>query len=267
VLLGIFPWFFIHGIDPLLVSVSATTPYGYTVQAGPYPGSAALASLAPNARVVASGIRIVTTASATANQGVLTIGCLPRSSVITTGATTTVTGDGFPTLTTLVATQGFNEFFNYLQTESYPLKLGASAFYRPEDPLDYTFRDIIIQGGPGLEIGEDLCPFFVVGVTGAAASTPLLVELITHLEYTVTTGTTGVVNTGTGRMSQQGIIDSAKSIFSDTVDSTIQGVTGGMGLKKALLNASIRAAKGLVSGALQSAGNYFSNTNNVGLGY
>jgi len=119
-----------------------------------------------------------------------------------------------------------------------------------------------------------LCPFFVVGVTGAAATTPLLVEIITHIEYTVTTGTTGVVNTGTGIMSQQGIIDSAKAIFADTVDSTIQGVTGGMGLKKALLNAGIRAARGIASQAasqsrlaLQSAGNSFSNTNNVGLGY
>jgi hypothetical protein len=253
-----YPW----GINPLHVSTSAASNYTYTIQSGPYPGSSALVGLSPSGRVIASGLRLVTTSSATNNQGIVTIGCLPRSSV-QASASTALTIDGFPAAATTTATQGFNEFFNYLQTESYPLKLGASAFFRPEDPLDYTFRDIITNGAGSTQLGEDLTPFIVAGVTGAAASSVMLVEIITHIEYTVTTGTTGVVNTGTGRMSQQGLIDSAKSIFSDTVDSTIQGVVGGMGLKKMLLGAGAN----LASKALSSAGNYFSNTNNIGLGY
>jgi len=178
-----------------------------------------------------------------------------------------VTVDGFPFAASSAGTQGFNEFFNYLQTESYPLKLGASAFYRPQDPLDYTFRDITVAGSGPVVAGEDLLPFIVVGISGAAASSVLLFELITHIEYTVTTGTTGVVNTGRGRMSQQGLIDSATSVFGDAVDSTIQGVAGGMDLRTALVKGGITAAKSAAGLALKAAGNYFSNTNNTGLGY
>jgi len=258
------------GQSPMQVSVSAASPYTYNAQAGPYPGSAALVGISPGGRVIAAGIRVVTTASATSNQGVITIGCLPRSSVNFTGSAS-LTEDGFPVSATLAATQGFNEFFNYLQTESYPLKLGASAFYRSEDPLDYTFRQLIIVGPGSAELSEDLCPFFVVGVTGAAATTPLLFELIVHIEYTVTSGTTGVVNTGVGRIPIQGLVDTGKTVFSRFVDSTIQGVSGGLGLKDALISAgtagAARGVKSLIGSALNSAGNYFSNTNNTGLGY
>jgi len=248
-----YPW----GINPLLVSTSAASPYGYTVQAGPYPGSGALVSLAPNGRVIASALRIVTTASATNNQGIVTIGCLPRSNVQAAG-TTAVTTDGFPITTTLAATQGFNEFFNYLETESFPLKDGSSAFYRPQDPLDYTFRDVTIGGNGVLELGEDLQPFIVVGITGAAASSIQLVEVITHIEYTVTTGTTGVVNTGQGRMSQQGLIDSARSVFGDALNSVVAGVTGG------LRGVAAYGVGRLVGALTDGNGSAYSNSNNVG---
>jgi hypothetical protein len=251
-----YPW----AASPLLGSTSAASNYTYTVISGPYPGSSSLAGLAPNARVVASALRVCTTTSATNNQGIVTIGSLPRSAV---GSGTNLTIDGFPTGAATAATQGFNEFFNYLQTESYPLKDGASAFWKPEDPLDFTFRDILVTGISNIGPQEDISPFIVVGVTGAQASSNLLVELITHLEYTVTTGTTGVVDTGYGRMSQQGLIDSVKSVFSGAIDSTISGVVGGLDLKAGLTRGGSRLLQAGARYLTDAAGNYFSNSNNV----
>jgi len=256
-----YPW----ASGSFITSSTASSPYTYGVVSGPYPGSSALAALAPNGRIVASGLRVVTTASATNNQGVVTIGCLPRSAV-RNATDVSVTLDGFPTQATTVATQGFNEFFNFLQTESYPLKDGASAFYRPEDPLDYTFRDITVQSPADLAFGEDLQPFIVVGVTGAAASSVLLFELVTHIEYTVTTGTTGVVNTGRGDMAQQDLIDVAKGVVGDAVDSTIAGVVGGLDLKTALIQSGVSAVKGVGRAGLRylaNAASAYSNSNNL----
>jgi hypothetical protein len=250
-----YPW----ANTPLLSSGSASSPYTYAAISGPYPGSSALASIAPNGRVIASGLRVVTTASATNNQGVLTIGCLPRSALLASGGGLTI--DGFPATALATATQGFNEFFNYLQTESYPLKDGASVFWRPEDPLDFTFRDIIILGNSNASPQEDLTPFIVVGVSGAAASSQLLFEIITHIEYTVTSGTTGVVNTGMGNMGAQQIIDTAKSVFANAIDSTIPGVAGG--LHKGLTAAGQKLLTSGIKGLSDYVGNKFSNSNNV----
>jgi len=157
------------------------------------------------------------------------MGCLPRETI---NGVTNVTNGGFPSGGgTLAATQGFNEFLNYLQTESYPLKDGASAFFRPQDPVDFTFRDFpIITGGgtvvvPASGLGT---PFFVVGVSGAVVSQQYLIEQILHLEYTVSDSVTGVINTGMGSMGTQQIINAGKSVFGNLVDTTIAGVIGGL---------------------------------------
>jgi hypothetical protein len=221
-----YPW----ADAPVLGSTTAQAPYSYNRETqAAFPGASSLGSIATGGRVVAAGIRVFTLSSATNDQGLITIGCLPRDTI--NNASDFLTNGGFPyDGTTTVATQGFNEFNNYLSTESYPLRCGASAVYRPEDPLDYTFRTLITSSGfvDVSTFGTPLLPFFVVGVTGADNSSVLFCEIIAHIEYTVNEGTTGVVNTGMGNMDSVGSFASAKSIFSGFVDSTFQGVTGGL---------------------------------------
>jgi len=239
----------------ILASPSPNAPYTYTSTFG-FPGAPALSSLATGGRIIAAGVRVVTTASSLDNSGILTIGCLPRESVSSVlGASSGVTDGGFPfILNTTVATQGKNEFLNYLSTESYPLKCGASAVWRPEDPLDFTFRRMIVSG-PEQISPQDLTPFFVVGVTGALGSSVLLMEFVTHIEYTVSEGTTGVINTGMGNMGQQTIIDSAKRVFGGLVDSTFEGVSGAF-VKGATQAASLATARALAA----ASGAFFSST-------
>jgi hypothetical protein len=246
-----YPW----ATNPLLVSPTLSAPYTYTAVPGLYPGTATIEALAANGRIVSSGIRLVTTESATNNQGIITIGCLPRTNALPTGG---VTIDGFPYGATTTATQGYNEFFNYLQTESYPLKCGASAFYRPEDPLDFTFRGMNISGVSDIYGGDDLLPFMVVGISGALSGAHLLIEVVTHIEYTVVSGTTGVVNTGMGSMGVQDVINTGKALFGKLTDTTIEGVNGGLLGKVA--STLGRVAYDRIS---DSVGNYFSNSNNV----
>jgi len=233
-----------------LFSNTAAAPYVYAVGnpgfAGTYPSGAGLQGIANGARIISAGVRVCSVASATADSGVITIGCLPRemlSDPIIAGGTTQ---GGFPVAATIVATQGFNEFLNYLQTESYPLKCGASAFYRPQDPLDYTFRTIPVVTGPPAPLiaGTELTPFFVVGISGATALSSVLVEQILHLEYTVSDAITGVVNTGIGDITQQGLIDAAKALFGTLVDTTIEGVAGG--IADAAFNVGGRVLKGIL---------------------
>jgi hypothetical protein len=223
----LYPWAQLNGF----ISVSAASPYSYPGGTtlglpGGFPQGPALANVANGARVVAAGVRIATLASATNDSGVITIGCLPRETLNISN----VTGGGFPSGPTLAATQGFNEFLNYLQTESYPLKMGASAFFRPQDPLDYTFRNTPLVTGAGTANppADQGSPFFVIGVSGAVPSQSYLVEQIVHLEYSVADSVTGVINTGMGTMGVQSIINSGKSVFSSLVDTTIAGVVGGL---------------------------------------
>jgi hypothetical protein len=237
------------------ISATGSAPYTYTT-AAVFPGSLSLSNIATGGRVIAAGLRVMTTASATNNQGVLTLGCLPREVIANTS--TAVTVNGFPWFASTTATQGFNEFQNYLSTESYPLKCGASTVYRPQDPLDFTFREETTDGyvlGGGV-VGNPLHPFFVFGVTGAAGACPLFFEFVTHIEYTVSEGTTGVVNTGMGNMAQQTLVDGAKSVFNGMLDSTFEGVSGAF--ERGVQNLAVRAAQA----AARSSGSFFSNTNN-----
>lgn len=242
--------------NPLLFSTSASAPYTYANQ-GVFPGSSSLASIATGGRVVAAGVRVLTLNSSTNNQGIVHIGCLPREAYNGSAVNTI---NGFPFTPGTTATQGFNEFANYLSTESYPLKCGASAVYRPQDPLDFTFRALITDGyeGDSVDIIQELQPFFVYGVTGAAANAVLFFEVVLHIEYTVSEGSVGVIGTGMGNMSAQGLIDSAKGVFAGLVDSTFEGVAGGMrkaatGLAATGITAAAARLQQSVSGAYYSS--------------
>jgi len=241
-----YPW----ANESILVSTTQTSNYSYTDLPG-FPGGASLAGIASGGRIVAAGVRVFSVQSATNDQGVITIGCLPRDTVGSVGGifSSGNTTGGFPYNVTSSATQGYGEFLQYLQCESYPVRCGASSVWRPEDPIDFTFRSVIIddKASSVSAIGVPLTPFFVVGINGAAPSANLFFEFITHIEYTVNEGTTGVVNTGMGQMTSTESFRVAKQLFGTVVDTTMAGVTGGFS----------SAAKTAGKAAYRAAGAYF----------
>jgi len=219
-----YPW----ANNPLMESNSVNAPYSYNGTAFVFPQGPSLASIATGGRIVAAGLRVTSLQSATNDQGLITIGCLPRDSGSNTLANCSL--GGFPIYTTAVATQGFNEFANYLSCQSFPFRCGASAVWRPEDPLDFEFRTQVISNSATADIQAftPLVPFIVCGISGTATSAKFLVELTTHIEYTINEGTTGVVNTGMGNMTSIDSFSAAKRVFGGLVNTAFQGITGGL---------------------------------------
>jgi hypothetical protein len=243
-----YPW----ADSPFIESNSADAPYSYNATSfGKFPQGPSMSFIATGGRIIAAGIRVTSLQNSTADQGLITIGCLPRETVDVVG-TDGLTQGGFPYFTTTTATQGFNEFMNYLGTETYPFRCGASAVWRPEDPLDFTFRSQVTSSASVPDVGSltPLIPFFVVGISGTATGASVLVELISHIEYTITEGTTGVVNTGMGSMSSIDSFKTAKSLFAGLVNTSFEGITGG------LANVGGR----LLDAGIASAGEYFSSS-------
>jgi hypothetical protein len=250
----IYPW----GFSPILSSVTASAPYAYTFAPNSnWPSANALQTLANGARIIAAGVRVFTVQSATTDQGTLTVGCLPREATNFTGAgNLPITEGGFPYSIVTGPTQGANEFLNYTATETYPLRDGATVVYRPQDPLDLTFRHEIVDGFGtiGSQQETELTPFFVVGIIGAAASSSVMVEVMAHLEYTVADGVAGVVNTGIGSMTTPTAFGVLKSLFGTVIDTTKQGVTGGF---RALGQGF---AQGLFGGRLSQSASAYSSS-------
>jgi len=149
-----------------------------------------LVGIASGARVIAAGIRVFTLSSATADNGSLTVGLLPRNTspaqfymqpgIGGTVTTTqqTVVGQGSGQLNPILpyaclkvggasysanipgCFHGFNEFQNYESCEIYPLKDGATAVWCPEDPTSYTFKSSLL--------GASNVPIPVLTVNGPA---------------------------------------------------------------------------------------------------
>jgi hypothetical protein len=231
----------------LMTSVSAAANYTYTV-ASPFLNFAAVNAVGTAARVIAAGIRVWSLAQSTANNGLVTIGCLPRDSF--TNGTPNNTAQGFPYGASTTATQGYNQFLSYLQTETYPLHCGAMAFYRPEDPLDFTFRSISLAG-PNVAIGGgsanlDLTPMLVVGISGATSTSSVMVETVLHLEYLVADNVTGVISTGVGTLDTNAPRQASGAVFGDKYDSSKPGVVGGMNGMLDALSSSVNLARGAI---------------------
>jgi hypothetical protein len=239
----------------LLSSVTASSPYTYT-NAGSYPSYAALLNVASGARVIASGVRVMSAASATNDNGLVTIGCLPRDRTLPADITSTV--EGFPAIGSTTATQGFTQFLNYLQTESYPLKQGASSFYRPQDPLDFQFR-LSPNIDAAVITSHDLQPFFVVGISNATSGQTILFELITHVEYTVSGDSAGIINTGFGTLSTHDVTQASTSVFGNAIDSSISGVVGGL----QVLDRAYEAGRQMYQRYSAASGAWLSSTDNA----
>lgn len=242
----------------VMQSQTANSPYTYTSVAGSgFPGAASLAALSAEGRIVAAGMRIFSTNNSTADSGLVTVGCVPRD---VSTASVSISASGFPIAPSSLATQGYNEFNAYLSTETYPLKLGATAVFRPQDPVDFIYRGLVngVSSISALGPGAQLVPLFVVGISAAGNAAGTFVEFVTHIEYTVGTGSAGIINTGVGNMNSMDSFSVAKSLFGSIYDTTMQGVVGGISKGAALAGAKVNAA---ISDSMnRAAGHYFSSS-------
>jgi hypothetical protein len=215
---------------------------------------------------------------------VLTAGLLPRDeydpfTIVTSGGVTvygeqslTVNGLMFNiTSSGAVSNIGYNEFLSFEQTEAYALRKGVSAFYRPQDPLDFTFRNTYLLNDPataqisGATPVQDTNeqpgqPCFVVGITGGTSSSTFLLEMILHVEYTTGPFVSAVVNTGRGSLTADQCQFAAERVFGSATNVVREGIS-------TVFNAAIRGAAGVGSAAFGNmanrASNYFSSTDNA----
>lgn len=194
-----------------------TTPYVYT--ANSYPNGASLIASSLGARVIAAGMRITSIANSTQDSGLLTIGCLPREVTSTSG----LTPRGTPMTATTTATQGFNEFQNYAECEIFPLKNGAACVYRPQDPVDFTFRDTLVVNNTAWQLDEPLTPVFVAGISGGTSGSSVMIEITAHLEYTPAQQFIGIADLENGNISEQGLVDAIKGVFGDNQNTATPG--------------------------------------------
>jgi hypothetical protein len=152
--------------NPVLISTSSAAPYTWGVASSGFPASTVttLQSLAAAARVVSMKVKVYTLASATTDNGALTIGLCPTdpsfSNLNSTGGVSVgVTGiaqtagtvsftninaysqAGYPiTGAGTIGTQGFNEFPSEDWSDTLPLKDGAAVFWLPQDPYTLIFK-------------------------------------------------------------------------------------------------------------------------------
>lgn len=266
--------------NPVLVSATGGASYTYTV--GPqFAQLASLVSLANAVRPISCGIKVTSTASATNDSGLITAGLIPRdnySPFLITNATPPVvtintnTQNGLPFIGSTTATQGFNEFLNYEQTEAFALRKGATVFYRPEDPEDLIFKSTGVLGAPtgGGSIAADdqqmSYPEFVIGIAGSTVTTgTTLIEMVLHVEYTVGPFSNSVVNLGTGSMTENTIMAAIRQVFPNVSNTVKEGIASGFNAAGSTLGSYIRdGAAGAAGNIVNRVANYFSSTDAQG---
>jgi len=151
-----------------------------------------------------------------------------------------VSEGGFPIGITSVSanvipncTQGFNEFDDYDFTCAHPLKDGAAAFYECQDPQSLIFvpdrlrEQLMNTTGSGASstpvqnASPIVDPFFVVGLQGVATGTVVVFEMFLNLEYTVSSGASGIISTQCGSMSDDQIFHVNKRVFGDANNTVV----------------------------------------------
>jgi hypothetical protein len=257
--------------DTVLVSSTSGPPYTYTVAGVVFQQTADLQARANGARVVAMGVRLTSIASATNDAGLVVAGLLPRDDIVPGSSTTDNTVNGLPIDATTTATQGVTTFLNFEQTESFALRKGVSVFWRPLDPVDFTFRNwgTIDTLGTG-ELPENFCGNpVVIGIQNATTSAPTLLEVVLHLEYTQGPFVSSVANMGRGRMSTPFVEAAADNVFGISTNTVKEGISGGFrAIGGAIAGGVGRVVGAAIGGAagniVDRLGNYFSSTDAQG---
>jgi hypothetical protein len=262
-----------------MVSSTSTTPYTYAATYN-YPQLTSLQSLANAARVVSAGLKITSIASATSDAGLANAGLIPRDPFSPYGASVagptiavnTTTDNGLPFIATTTATQGYNEFLSYEQTESFASRKGVTLFYRPEDPNDFEFRNygflnaFFTAGSPSLieNEGQQMSePCFVVGLVGGSTSGSYMIESVLHVEYTVGPFSNSVVNTGVGTLTVDQAIAAQRTVFGTASNVVRQGIASGFNTALSAAAGYVRAgASGAAGNIVNRLANYFSSSDN-----
>lgn len=285
--MAIFVW--PRSSDPFLTTTGTSNPYTYATGSLPssFPQASSLATIANAARVVSMGVKVTSSSSATNDNGVVTMGLLPRDPVavqVTSGSLVvlpTTTVNGLPLFATTSASVGSPEILNFEQTESFALRKGATAFWRPLDPLDFEFNEIAVNnpysagGGAGGAIPSQAIVGnpIVIGLTGISTSSTVMLEVVLHLEYTKGPFVASVVNVGTGTMTSSFVERAADIVFGANTNTVREGITSGFQAAGNAIGGAIAGGVGRAIGSTigRAAGNitnrlanYFSSTDAQG---
>jgi hypothetical protein len=263
---------------PILASTAATgSTYTYASTTASFPQLASLQALANAARVISCGVKVTSSSNATNDSGIIVSGLLPRDpfSPFTAAGTPTVTvnnttENGLPFIDTTTATLGAQQFLDFEQTEAFAFRKGATVFFRPEDPVDLTFRNYGFMadyraGSVTTVHTEDLQmsePCFVVGLTGTATGSTALLEMVLHVEYTTGPFVNSVVNTGTGTMTNDNVINTVKAVFGAATNVAKQGIAAGFNAAVSSYAGPVAGAiaGGIANGVASSIGNFVNRT-------
>jgi len=254
---------------PIMSSVTQSPPYTYTAFASPngaFPQTAQIQAEANGGRVIAMGIKVISMASDNSNQGLIRIGLTSRDPDNPGSNDTT---NGLPLVPSTTSTQGFNEFMSYDQCDSFPLRLGSRCVWKPQDPLDFTFRSsgVITDAntGAGSTNEEQSSPCFTVGMIGTAtSSSQVTFEMVLHLEYTQGPFTTSAGAAQVGTMTLDQAQGSVYQTFRGLTNLARMGVDGAVnaayrGGTRLAYGAGAAVANNLVRNIRNRLGNWASN--------
>jgi len=276
-------FFWPRPFNPILASTTNTTPYTYTPTLT-FPQLASLQTIANGVRVVAAGIKVTSTASATQDSGAIVAGCLPRDNYAPTTVTTgtpaaavvnLVTENGLPFAVgggTVIANVGVNELANMEQTETFALRKGATIFFRPQDPNDFIFKNEYqlvngLNAAGTVATIDDLqpsSPVLACGILSGTAAAPFMLEIVLHVEYTVGPFTAAVINTDRGSMTPDVVQRAADTVFGKATNLVREGITGGFAMGAgAIANWMVPGSGAIVGNLVNRAANYFTNSQNA----
>jgi len=170
----------------MLSSGSTGAPYTWASFNTP-PQVAAAAILYERFRVTAAGIRVFPTQASTADSGVISMGLIPSlNSAANAQQFGIITGGG---------NYGYVEYPTYAEVSVAPFKQGMTCFWRPQDPISFSFGGYSGYSFAGGTFDNIFAiPFIVVGLSGCSASAAFDIEFIAHYESTITSGNAGVVS-------------------------------------------------------------------------
>jgi hypothetical protein len=204
--------------SPIMGSVSTGAPYAFA-PSNPtqFPQYPAITALYEKVRVLAAGVRIIPMQNSTNDAGQVSTALVPglRLSDQT----------NFGQVTTLAATYGVIEYANFPETLQSPFKLGATIFWRPQDPNSFVFREApLIDTASSMSDSIQNQPFMIAAIAGAASLAAYIVEFIVHYEGTIAAGNAGVIDLQRAPpTSDLQALKAADLVFGENTRTTVPG--------------------------------------------
>lgn len=201
---------------PVMVSTTGAAPYSYGNLSPNYPQYTTISQLYEKARLLAGGFRLIPTMPSLTDGGSVTSALIPSirvSDVV-----------NFGQVLTTAAIYGVNEYPNFPESLVTPFKVGASVYWRPQDPNSFVFKESpITDSSTGSAsssfIQETLqgVPFIVMSIAGMSTNAQFTVEIISHFEGTIAAGNTGVIDLQRANpVTDSSAIAAADRVFGDS---------------------------------------------------